>query len=230
MRCPRTWRGAGGSCTSAATASTGVSPCIRTCPAPSRSVAARAASAPGRRSPASTTTPSTAATAASGGATGGRPQQLVGVGFTSQAPFEGNWYRRAPGAADPRAAWILEGVRGDIIGDFGLSGGGAAGFELDRADHRLGTPPNTIVVGVVGGPRSHPLRAGAGGDAHRRHDVARRAKGKLIRADMVYFEAPNGGAVFSVGSITFCGSLPHNNFDNDISRIVDNVLRRFRDT
>ena len=34
---------------------------------------------------------------------------------------------------------------------------------------------------------------------------------KLIRADMVYFEAPNGGAVFSVGSITFCGSLPHNN-------------------
>ena len=74
------------------------------------------------------------------------PQQLVGVGFTSQAPFEGNWYRRAPGADDPRAAWILEGVRGDIIGDFGLSGGGAAGFELDRADHRLGTPPNTIVV------------------------------------------------------------------------------------
>jgi len=53
---------------------------------------------------------------------------------------------------------------------------------------------------------------------------------KLIRADMVYFEAPNGGAVFSVGSITFCGSLPHDNFANDVSRIVDNVLRRFRDT
>ena len=74
------------------------------------------------------------------------PQQLVGVGFTSQAPFEGNWYRRVSGAADPRAAWILEGVKGDVIGNFGLSGGGAAGFELDRADHRLGTPANAIVV------------------------------------------------------------------------------------
>jgi N,N-dimethylformamidase len=50
----------------------------------------------------------------------------------------------------------------------------------------------------------------------------------LIRADMVYFETPNGGAVFSVGSITFCGSLSHDGYRNDISRIVDNVLRRFR--
>jgi N,N-dimethylformamidase len=44
---------------------------------------------------------------------------------------------------------------------------------------------------------------------------------------MVYFETPNGGAVFSVGSITFCGSLFHNGYRNNISRIVDNVLRRF---
>jgi N,N-dimethylformamidase len=158
------------------------------------------------------------------------PQQLVGVGFTSQAPFEGNWYRRAPGAADPRAAWILEGVGGDIIGDFGLSGGGAAGFELDRADHRLGTPPNTIVVASSEG---HDLGRFTLVPEEMLTDVTTwpgEPKDKLIRADMVYFEAPNGGAVFSVGSITFCGSLPHNNFDNDISRIVDNVLRRFRDT
>ena len=158
------------------------------------------------------------------------PQQLVGVGFTSQAPFEGNWYRRAPGAADPRAAWILEGVRGDIIGDFGLSGGGAAGFELDRADHRLGTPPNTIVVASSEG---HDLDRFTLVPEEMLTDVTTwpgEPQDKLIRADMVYFEAPNGGAVFSVGSITFCGSLPHNNFDNDISRIADNVLRRFRDT
>jgi N,N-dimethylformamidase len=158
------------------------------------------------------------------------PQQLVGVGFTSQAPFEGNWYRRAPGAADPRAAWILEGVRGDIIGDFGLSGGGAAGFELDRADHRLGTPPNTIVVASSEG---HDLDRFTLVPEEVLTDVTTwpgEPRDKLIRADMVYFEAPNGGAVFSVGSITFCGSLPHDSFDNDVSRIVDNVLRRFRDT
>jgi len=158
------------------------------------------------------------------------PQQLVGVGFTSQAPFEGNWYRRSPGAADPRAAWILEGVRGDIIGDFGLSGGGAAGFELDRADYRLGTPPNTIVVASSEG---HDLDRFTLVPEEVLTDVTTwpgEPRDKLIRADMVYFEAPNGGAVFSVGSITFCGSLPHDNFANDVSRIVDNVLRRFRDT
>jgi N,N-dimethylformamidase len=44
----------------------------------------------------------------------------------------------------------------------------------------------------------------------------------------VYFETPNGGAVFSVGSITFCGSLSHNNYDNNVSRIVDNVLNGFK--
>jgi N,N-dimethylformamidase len=51
---------------------------------------------------------------------------------------------------------------------------------------------------------------------------------KLIRSDMVYFETPGGGAVFAVGSITFCGSLLHNNCDNNISKIINNVLTRFR--
>jgi len=44
---------------------------------------------------------------------------------------------------------------------------------------------------------------------------------------MTYFDCPGGGEVFAVGSITFCGSLPSNDFDNDVSRILDNVLKRF---
>ena len=43
---------------------------------------------------------------------------------------------------------------------------------------------------------------------------------------MVYFETSGGGSVFSVGSITFCGSLPWNNFDNNVSRLLFNVLSR----
>src|SRR5262249_26017172 len=74
------------------------------------------------------------------------PQQLVSVGFSAQGLFEGSYYRRRLGAAGPRAAWILEGVKDEVIGDFGLSGGGAAGFELDRADAALGTPPSAIVI------------------------------------------------------------------------------------
>jgi N,N-dimethylformamidase len=52
---------------------------------------------------------------------------------------------------------------------------------------------------------------------------------RLIRSDVVFFETPAGGAVFSVGSITFCGSLSHNDYDNNISRMVNNVLTRFKD-
>ena len=74
------------------------------------------------------------------------PQMLCGVGFSAQGLFEGSYYRRMPDAADPRAAWIFDGIEGEIIGDFGLSGGGAAGFELDRADFALGTPPNALIL------------------------------------------------------------------------------------
>ena len=35
------------------------------------------------------------------------------------------------------------------IGDFGLIGGGAAGWEIDRADHALGTPPHALVVATA---------------------------------------------------------------------------------
>jgi len=49
-----------------------------------------------------------------------------------------------------------------------------------------------------------------------------------VRAEMAYFETPKGGAVFSVGSIAYCGSLSHNGYDNNVSRITENVLRRFQ--
>ena len=40
-----------------------------------------------------------------------------------------------------------------------------------------------------------------------------------VRADMVYFETPNDGAVFSVGSINWLGSLSHNDYDNNAARM-----------
>jgi hypothetical protein len=50
----------------------------------------------------------------------------------------------------------------------------------------------------------------------------------LIRAEIVYFETIGDGAVFSTGSITFCGSISHNNYENNVSRMLENVLCRFR--
>jgi N,N-dimethylformamidase len=158
------------------------------------------------------------------------PQQLAGVGFTSQGIFEGSYYRRQSGSADPRVTWIFEGVEDEILGDFGLSGGGAAGFELDRADKRLGTPLHAVVLASSEGhiPENFIL-------VHEEmltqyNTWPGEPAADLIRSDMVYFETPNGGAVFSVGSITFCGSLAHNQYDNNISRLVHNVLTRFRST
>jgi N,N-dimethylformamidase len=51
----------------------------------------------------------------------------------------------------------------------------------------------------------------------------------LVRADMVFFETPRGGAVFAPGSISWCGSLSHAGYENNVSRVTENVLRRFLD-
>ena len=49
----------------------------------------------------------------------------------------------------------------------------------------------------------------------------------LVHADIVIFGTQNEGAVFSVGSITFCGSLSHNDYENNVSQILHNVLSHF---
>jgi N,N-dimethylformamidase len=155
------------------------------------------------------------------------PQQVVGVGFSAQGLFEGSYYRRQPGADDSRAAWILAGVGDSIIGDFGLSGGGAAGFELDRADPALGTPAGAIVVASSEGHGPSFVVVPEELLSHLA-TVSGERPTRLLRADMTYAELPSGGAVFAVGSITFCGSLSHNHYDNNVSRILENVLDRFR--
>ena len=158
------------------------------------------------------------------------PQSLVGVGFTAQGNFVGSYYRRSQDALSSRAAWILEGVAEEKIGDFGLSGHGAAGFELDRADHRLGTPVHALVLAQSEGHKPEaPWVLVPEEQLTHLLTWALEPAPKLIRADMTFFETPGNGAVFSTGSITFGGSLPYNNFDNNCSRILKNVLDRFLD-
>ena len=154
------------------------------------------------------------------------PQQLVGVGFTSQGNFVGSYYRKTANATNPRASWMFEGIDDDILGNFGLSGGGAAGFEVDRAEPRFGTPANALIVASSEG-HSDFFMAVPEEMMTPLANLADAPMDELIRSDMVFFETPSGGAVFSVGSITFCGSLPHNKFDNNISTLLQNVINRF---
>ena len=154
------------------------------------------------------------------------PQKLVGVGFSAQGFDASSYFRRMPDSFDPRVRFIFEGIGDDEpIGNFGLVGGGAAGHELDRYDLQLGTPPHALLLASSEGHSDNYqhvveevyfMFAGLGG-----------TQDSGVRADMVYFSTSNGGAVFSAGSISWCGSLSHNGYENNVSRLTGNVLTRF---
>ncbi len=156
------------------------------------------------------------------------PQRLVGVGFDAQVFTHSSPYRWLDGARAADLKWLTDGI--DLakpLGDFGLRGNGAAGVEVDRFELTLGTPPEAVWLatadrlGYGGTPAPEELRTlhrGIMGDQNAQ-----------VRADLVYFPTANGGGVFSTGSIAYVCALSHDNYDNNISRLTDNVLRRFLD-
>jgi N,N-dimethylformamidase len=158
---------------------------------------------------------------------GRAPQRLVGVGFASEGFDVNSYFLRRGGSFDPRASFIFEGVgRDERIGDFG-SLGGAAGFELDIADPALGTPPHALVLAQsVEHSNVYALTPEELISAQPGTDGIEHPK---VRADVTFFETPQGGAVFSTGSITWASSLAHNGYDNNVARITGNVLKRFID-
>lgn len=155
------------------------------------------------------------------------PQGIVGVGFASEGFDANSYFQRAAGSFDPRAAFIFEGVgRDERIGDFGYLGG-AAGLELDIADTSLGTPPHALVLAQsVEHSNVYALTPEELISAQPGTDGIEHPK---VRADMVFFEMPNGGAVFSTGSIAWASALAHDGYRNNVARITGNVLKRFID-
>ena len=159
---------------------------------------------------------------------GHSPQSWLGVGFTAQGVGEGRPYQRQPGSFDERGAWVFEGVGDDdLIGDFPslVNGYGAAGFEVDRVDHALGSPHRTLVLATASNfsdSYQHVSEEILASDSSQGGTV-----NPFVKADMVLLDYPNGGAVFSPASITWSACLSHNNYDNNVSRITRNVLDRF---
>ncbi len=153
------------------------------------------------------------------------PQKIIGTGFTSEGMDESKPYRRMPDSYHKSVAWIFEGVEEEVIGDFGLAAGGAAGIEIDRYDLSLGTPPHTrLLASSEGHSDNYPRVAeeiafnfpGQGGTQHYH-----------IRADMTYFTTPANGAVWSPSSIAWGQALPWNDGDNNVSTVMGNVLDAF---
>jgi N,N-dimethylformamidase len=157
------------------------------------------------------------------------PNRLVGVGFAGQGFPRSTYYRRTEASRDPRAALIFDGIGDERIGDFGSSGGGAAGEEIDRFDRSLGSPSHALVVATSADVPDNVIRTIE--EVTTTNSLFR--AGKLrpdpdVRADMTYFEGPNGGAVFSTGSIAWAAALAHDGYRNPVARISDNVLREFQ--
>ena len=126
---------------------------------------------------------------------------LLGVVFTPSGAMTGAPYRVIDGGH-----WVFEGTQlkeGDIFGRESLHRrcpGGASGHETDKRSPS--SPANTHVL-------ARGMNPDDGG------------------AEMVIFETPSGGSVFSAGSINYVASLP---VDDAISKITDNVVRRFLQT
>ncbi|MYI89537.1 MAG: large subunit of N,N-dimethylformamidase [Gammaproteobacteria bacterium] len=158
---------------------------------------------------------------------GRAPNELVGIGMVSQGFDCSSPFILTEASRDPRASFIFKGVEGPVVGDYGLSGGGAAGLELDATNHAWGTPPNTLVLATS--ERHSDLYLMTPEDMDDPAPGLGGTEAEIIRAEMVFFETPKGGAVFSTGSIAWCGSLSHANYSNDVARITGNVLKRFLD-
>jgi hypothetical protein len=128
--------------------------------------------------------------------------------------------------------WVFKGL--DLTSEDGLVfgrnalggfGGGASADELDRMDHKYGSPTNIVVLASSTG---HPDSFGLFPE-----DVGfpmmetLGTQTDLIRSDMTYYETCGGGAVFSVGSISWYCALGWKAYDNDVAIITKNVLYRF---
>jgi N,N-dimethylformamidase beta subunit-like, C-terminal/Concanavalin A-like lectin/glucanases superfamily len=157
---------------------------------------------------------------------GRAPQKIVGLGFSTEGMDESQPFERMPDSFHKRVAWIFEGIgERELIGDFGLAQGGAAGIELDRYELALGTPPHTMLLAASHGHSdNYPLVSeevtyafpGRGG-----------TQDPQVRGDMIYFNTPNNGAVFAAGSIAWSQALPCKGGDNNVGRVMRNILDAF---
>jgi N,N-dimethylformamidase len=152
---------------------------------------------------------------------------VAGTGMSSEGFDISSYFSRTPESNDERVSWAFEGITYDEkLGNFGLVGGGAAGLELDIVDTMLGSPPHILTVASSAGRHTEAYllvmedygfsQQGIDGTQHPR-----------VRADITFHETPNGGGCFAFSSIAYCGSLPWNNCDNNISKLTKNVLDRF---
>jgi N,N-dimethylformamidase len=147
------------------------------------------------------------------------PRDVVGVEFAANAhphTMAGAVaFERTAAAREPRYRWVFEGIREtEPIGSVGAAVAGA-GYEMDAV-----WPP------ALPGMQSAVLLARARDPSFygpRRVPVE-------PAADLALRMLDRGGAVFAAGSVTWTALLSHSDYRGSVSRITENVLRRFLET
>jgi N,N-dimethylformamidase len=90
-----------------------------------------------------------------------------------------------------------------------------------------GTPANAVVVASAHG--FSDAYQGAVEDVTTADSQQGGTVSELVRSDVVFFATGAGGAVFSVGSIAWCGALRAAGQETPVGRMTWNVLSRFLD-
>jgi N,N-dimethylformamidase len=146
------------------------------------------------------------------------PRAFVGVEHAANVfeQAEGRWgFRRTQESSSSRYSWVFAGIDEEIVGNFGLNLGSAVGYEMDAA------LPWAWGAGVE---RAVLARA-----EHSTFLEPKRLPSVHRSADIALTCFPGGGTVFAAGSVTWTGSLSWNGYENNVSRMSENVFRRFMD-
>ncbi len=161
-------------------------------------------------------------------ARGRMPTKVCGLTFTAYGFDVSTYYRREPDSNRKECAWMFKGIGADeVIGDFGLVGGGAAGLEIDRYDLEFGTPHEAFLLARSEGHTDLMMQVNEEIHFTVRGYYGGGDENPMVRADMIYYKTPNNGALFAPGSLAWCGSLSHNNYKNNVSKLMENVIRGF---
>lgn len=158
---------------------------------------------------------------------GRTPNLLFGIGSCAFGTSDGVPYKTTEAAHTDAFSWLWNDIAKEdreLIGEKGF-GGGASGDEIDRMDFDLGTPSNAVLLatstghddtfGVFNEEIMFPMVNTLGTTCDK------------VRSDMVYYETSAGGAVFSVGSINWYGSLGWEGYKNNCAALTWNVLSEF---
>jgi N,N-dimethylformamidase len=150
------------------------------------------------------------------------PQALVGVTYVIMSFGPSRPYTRLEGSYGAEFGWLFDGVTSDTFGEGGTVLGAAAGYEVDAILRSEQTPKNLVRLAVADEfDASFQVRPDlwvADGEAER---------AALRRSDMTVYRHDGGGIVFSASSVAWIGALPGPGEDNDVGRIMRNLVNQF---